>query len=246
MNELDEKHLLKSSPPELPDYFVTSEHLNEEQIQRKLRSERILHEQGVRINPHLPCTESTSETKPRKTVEVYQRFVALTLVATCAWERGQGDPNGDIDELISGIIDERNAWDWLTDRERAFLRTPDSDPNENLQLSWRYEAALPLQWALGAGADALDSPVDACDVAALCASARDDIELADGSLRDASSLLNEADLIFRYHWAVRQSSLDGEEPGGNLYPGVVMERHHALNWLTCHSDVDWEDVSTDT
>lgn len=236
----------RSGPPELPDYFLNSEHINEEQIQRKLRSERILHEQTVRINPHLPVIESTSEIELRATAEVYQRFVALTLVATCAAERGQGDPNGSIDELITGIIDARDAWGWFSERERTFLQTPDSDQHENLQLSWRYEAALPLRWALGAGSDTLNRPADVCDVATLCASARDEFELAERGLRDTSRILDEADLIYRYHWAVRQSSLNGKDPGGDLNPGVVLERHHALNWLTCQSDYDWEEVSCDT
>jgi hypothetical protein len=28
--------------------------------------------------------------------------------------------------------------------------------------------------------------------------------------------------------------------------GVVAERHHALNWLTCLGDADWDDVDTPT
>ncbi len=236
----------KSAPPELPEQFVENEHLSEEQIQRKLRSERILHEQGLRINPHLPCIEKASEISPPPPLEVYRRFVALTLVATSASEKGQGDPNGDIDTLIGGIIDERDAWGWFTERELAFLRSSDPDPNECLQLSWRYEAALPLFWALNGGDDALPPPTDVCDVAALCAEARDNDGLAERELRTKSQVLDEADLIYRYHWAVRQSSLDGQATGGNPHPGVVMERHHALNWLTCHADLDWEHVSTDT
>jgi hypothetical protein len=28
--------------------------------------------------------------------------------------------------------------------------------------------------------------------------------------------------------------------------GVVAERHHALNWLVCFGDADWDDVDTPT
>jgi len=31
-----------------------------------------------------------------------------------------------------------------------------------------------------------------------------------------------------------------------INPGVALERHHALNWLTTYCDQDWDDVTTDT
>lgn len=236
----------KPGPPPIPDYFIEGGQLSEEQIDRKRRSELRLFEEGVRINPHLPCIERAGKVRLREPTEVYRRFVAITLVATCAAERAEGDPHGDIDELIAKVVAERGAANWFTDRECSYLNSRAPDPHESVQLSWRYEAAVPLYWALGQGDARIARPVSMCDVSALTRAARDNTEIASAPLRDAAMILDESDLIFRYHWAVRQSSLDGEPSGGDLHPGVVMERHHALNWLTSYDGADWEDVSTDT
>ena len=65
-------------------------------------------------------------------------------------------------------------------------------------------------------------------------------------LRSANDILNMSDLIYRYHWAIRQAKLDGAPEPAGLSGSVVSERHHALNWLTYYFDADWDDVSTDT
>ena len=47
------------------------------------------------------------------------------------------------------------------------------------------------------------------------------------------------------HLAVRGGLF--EAAIGDLHSGVVMERHHALNWLIGYSErADWDDVTTDT
>jgi len=70
--------------------------------------------------------------------------------------------------------------------------------------------------------------------------------VAQAALRPAGELLDAADLIYRYHWATREAELRGREPPAGLDPGVVMERHYALNWLIGYLGLDWDEVSTDT
>jgi hypothetical protein len=89
-------------------------------------------------------------------------------------------------------------------------------------------------------------PGTICDVPLLVETVRDTADLTKNGLHSANNILNEVDLIYRYHWAVRQASLDGEFAPGGLDVGVVQERHHALNWLICYCDADWDDVGTDT
>jgi hypothetical protein len=63
------------------------------------------------------------------------------------------------------------------------------------------------------------------------------------------------------HWAVRDayihkraipSNFDWSSPAemcpANASPagGAIAERHHALNWLICYGDADWDDVDTPT
>ena len=61
-----------------------------------------------------------------------------------------------------------------------------------------------------------------------------------------SEVLDQADLIYRYHWAVVDANLKGKLPPGKLDGGVTMERHYALNWLIGYFDQEWDDISTDT
>jgi hypothetical protein len=58
-------------------------------------------------------------------------------------------------------------------------------------------------------------------------------------------MLDQADLMYRYNWAVTDARINSK-PSADLEAGVVQERHYALNWLIGYMDQDWDDVSTDT
>ena len=70
--------------------------------------------------------------------------------------------------------------------------------------------------------------------------------IENAKLRDQEEIFDQADLIYRYHWAVRNNNLKGIETPGNLDKSVIMERHHALNWLIDLNKTDWDDIVTDT
>jgi hypothetical protein len=70
--------------------------------------------------------------------------------------------------------------------------------------------------------------------------------IADAKLRDFSQILDQADLIYRYHWAVVDARVKQKPAPAGLEKGVVMERHYALNWLIGYMNQAWDDVSTDT
>ncbi len=70
--------------------------------------------------------------------------------------------------------------------------------------------------------------------------------VAGARLRALSDILDEADRIYRYHWAVTEARVDREPSPAGLEPGVTHERHYALNWLIRYLDQEWDDVSTDT
>jgi len=61
-----------------------------------------------------------------------------------------------------------------------------------------------------------------------------------------SLTVDDHDLHFRLHWAVRQARLDGKDGVKDVDAGVILERHHALNWLVRFEDADWDDVDTPT
>lgn len=212
--------------------------LYQDQVLRKEWAEGVLREHGVRINPHLPCIEGEAETLPRSLADVAGRLLALTIVAL----KGEGMPQ----EQVRNLVDERGAAGFFSPRERMFIDDPDPDEHTRIQFCWRYEAAWVMQWALRFTGAPLSFPDGICDVAVLVQTMRDTPDLTVHGMQSTNNLLNEADLVYRCHWAVRQASLDGDEPTGGLMAGVVLERHHALNWLIGQGDQAWDDISTDT
>jgi len=125
----------------------------------------------------------------------------------------------------------------LAPSERQIIFGDPSD-HERLQASWRVEAAVPLLWYIGIVAE-LDRPDRVADVESL-ARAVLNLEPADFyagvNARDVAEVLDQADLIYRYHWAARNTQLQGAAAPAGLDGAVVVERHHALNWLIGDGD----------
>ena len=209
------------------------------QIERKARSERILAETGVRINAWLPMIEDDSQIRARTAEEVADRLVALSVVAA----KGEG-----VDPItLARVMKDLDARRRLSPNETAFIDEPAPSEHARIQFIWRYEAAWVMLWALRLTDEPLSAATGICDVPFLCDVVLGKTDLTRNGLRPVAEILDEADLIYRRHWAVRQSSLDGEPSGGDLDPGVVLERHYALNWLTgTYGDIGWDDVGTDT
>jgi hypothetical protein len=93
----------------------------------------------------------------------------------------------------------------------------------------------------------LGKPVQICDVdfAAGIVTERTTSEfIEDSELRPIADILDQADLIYRYHWPVRDAQLKGQQIPAALNPDVTEERHYTLNWLILEEA--WDDVSTDT
>lgn len=69
--------------------------------------------------------------------------------------------------------------------------------------------------------------------------------IAQSRLRDIAEVLDELDLIYRYDWAVVDAQCRHQGAPAGLNPGVVYERHYALNWLVGYLDQNWDDITTD-
>jgi hypothetical protein len=135
-----------------------------------------------------------------------------------------------------------------TPREKSFLLEENPAQKDLIEFSWRYESLWVLLWALGY-VESLDYPSSQCDVPRAeetLGKAFSEQFVKQAALRPLSEILDEADLIYRYHQAARDAWINGQPPPANLDLGVVYERHYALNWLIGYENQDWDDVSTDT
>jgi len=209
-------------------------------LARKARSEVRLAAENVPLNPHLPVIDDEASTIPRTKDEVARRAMALMVVAM----KGAGMPQTRVD-AIAELYD---LADHFSPAEVRFLRNPVPTPQEGVQFTWRVEAAWALFWALGY-VDELHKPTSQCDAdRAMEIMATRDARtfISEATLRPLPELLDAADLVYRYHWAVVDARVNGEAAPAGLEAGVTLERHHALNWLIRYMGQEWDEVSTDT
>lgn len=210
---------------------------------RKTASLERLEIHGIEVASSLPPCLGEGEVELRQPIDVARRALALFVVATRAESLNHGSPIPL--ETLRGQTPQ--GFLALSPRETAFMETEEPDPQEVVQSVWRYEALFLLQWALGLS-DELPLPTEICDVPAL----RERIEAAlsdltgTPSLRPTDEILSALDFHLRLHWAVRQARVDEREPPAGLSPGVVLERHYALNWLVRFDDEDWDEVDVPT
>ncbi len=188
----------------------------------------------------LPLIATEAESTRRTTEQVARRAMALCIVAV----KGEGVEQEIIDELVKDY-DIASA---LTPNEKQFIDNPSPTQHERVQFAWRYECYWVMLWSLGF-IDELERPDKICDVKMAVSFLRQNGNegfIKKAKLRSQSEILDAADLIYRYHWAVRDASINDEPIPAGLDSGVVMERHYALNWLIGYLGQAWDDVSTDT
>ncbi|MBX5229038.1 DUF4272 domain-containing protein [Rhizobium sp. NLR9b] len=207
---------------------------------RKARSVAQLQSEGVPTIDHLPSMEAESDSTRRDKRAVVQRAIALAIVAV----KGEtGDHS-----MGQALNRQFDAASFFTPKEQAFMDDPDPSEQDRVNFAWRYEGVHVMLWALGITAD-LERPDHICDVPSIAGTLRElgtDGLMRRARLRPQKELLDAADLIYRYDWAVVNARLKGEEAPAGLDKDVVYERHYALNWLIGYLNQDWDDISTDT
>lgn len=207
---------------------------------RKARSLTILKAEGVPFIEHLPVIETVAESTRRRPAEVLHRAIALAIVAA----KGH---TGDA-AFAYELIERFGAEGFFSPWEQAFIDDPNPDGQSVASSVWRYEGAHVMLWAMGLASD-LDRPERNVDVSKLAKTIQN-VDMAEweasGQLRPQEEILDAADLIYRYHWAVVNARLAGEQSPSGLDAGIVYERHYALNWLIGYGHQAWDDVSTDT
>ena len=211
-----------------------------EALARKNRSISRLEREGIPVNQHLPVIETAKEARLRSKDEVVTRALALTTVA----EKGATQDH----ELAVRMAQAFEIETSFTPREQVFITNPKPTSQDLVQFSWRYEGFGVMLWALSYLHE-MGKPAEPFEAPKL---ARILIDLGakefrrKSAMRPAAEVLDAADLIYRYNWAVTDARINRRSPPGGLNASVVYERHYALNWLIGYQGQDWDDVSIDT
>ncbi|MFC4667854.1 DUF4272 domain-containing protein [Seohaeicola nanhaiensis] len=191
---------------------------------------------------YLPRIETVEETERRTPEAVGTRIICLALVSM----KGAG---ADHDFVLEGV-QHYGVEKELSPKESTFILDREPSENARLQFSWRAEAGHALLWAAGRY-DELLFPSTSCDWNAFWSifHTGDRASFLNGVLlRSQSEILDESDFTYRLHWAAREASMKGQAMPAGLNMDVVVERHHALNWLAAPADEPylWDETPTDT
>lgn len=207
---------------------------------RKAQSEIQLRNRQIDTPETLPPVVAESEVQLRPADEVAWRALALFIVAVRAESLATEEPIP-VETLRAK---QPLAFQALTPWEQAFMENESPSSEDVSAAGWRYESLAALQWAMGLAA-ALPFPDTICDVPAaakLMMSVQPRELVSAATLRPTDQILDALDLNFRLLWAARQASVDNVDPPAGLEGGVVAERQHTLNWLTCFENAEWDDV----
>ena len=209
---------------------------------RKKRTEKILQSMGITTNQWLPCVEPEEYAKIRSAKDVARRVVALSNLLVKAGDVGRND--------IVPFLKAQKLWKYVSPQEQEFLQHPNPGLPDINQAAWRVEGLWVLLWALNIISD-LGIPDKECSsdfinhfILHINGISKGFIKKA--KLRSLSEILDVSDFIYQSNWAVWDNHLYGKSKCGNLDKDVLMEWHHAINWLTCYNDAEWDDVAIDT
>jgi hypothetical protein len=207
---------------------------------RKNKSIKMLKQYNIPFIKHLPVIETEESVKLRNKEEICNRAICLALIAA----KGEGLEL----DILHVKAKEYGVEEHFSPDERSFLNVTECEEKLRAKYTWRYESLWVLLWSL-MYVDALEYPSSICDVPSAVSTivSRDrDTFITDSNVRSKNEILDQADLYFRYHWATREAQLKNMSIPSGLDPGVVYERHYALNWLVNLQDEAWDNVSTNT
>ena len=213
-------------------------------VKRKAATEAALESRGIRVAKSLPPVVAEIEVELRDARDVASRVLALFACAVRGESLESGKP------IAASELEEKLplAFAAMSTRERTFFADESPAHQDVVNHVWRYEAIATLAWAIGIAPE-LPFPTTVCDVSplakAVLATSNESL-VASALLRPAPEILDALDLTYRLHWATNDARVKNVKPPADVEPGVVAERHYALNWLARDGDAEWDDVKTAT
>lgn len=204
-------------------------------VERRVRSLELLLKRSLKPIK-LPETVGDEAVRLRQANAVARRFLCLATVAMKADQKSEFDA----DKFIAKH-DLRGS---LTPDEAEFLANPTEQGNSTM--TWRYEAAWTLLWALKQ-TDEIGFPDSQCDAKSVIRAAIDNAAsiLALKELRPKRELLDQTDVLYLCNWITTDARVKEESVEG-LDGSVVHERLYALNWMVFNGNADWDDVRNDS
>lgn len=205
--------------------------------QRKKETEKYLKSLGIPFIDHLPLIEDENEVEIRDPKEIAARILILVYLAYIS----------EVPEERENVIDFLKAnslWDKVSPDEKVQYQKEKLTNQELVNISWRSEAVWLLLWTINK-VDKLELPIGQVEISEIVSRIpeflTDPKEFTENAIvRQTTEILDISDLLYRLHWAIRNQSMPAK-----LDLGIIMERHYAINWVTCYAD-EWDEITTDT
>lgn len=216
---------------------------------RKNRTIAFLTDKEIPYASSLPQLPPIENLEFKSQEDIARRAVALLIVIQFACDVVQ---NGDIEgsrEFFTNMLRTYEVHEFLTEHEKYFLETQHPSDQDAVNISWQYEAYWTLIWALGL-VEELIFPDDVCDceyaiqVVSRCETFEQFYNQT--VLRSKEEIVDEADKIYRLHWACVDSRINGQATPLALNESVVMERRRGLFWMIGYQGEEWDSISMDT
>lgn len=171
-----------------------------------------------------------------------QRSIILFAVVSAGY--------GEDRSKIIGWLKEERLWSYVSEEEKAFFESPKPTEQQIINATWRVEALSVLLWALQKipsisnlrKLSDVKSIQDACSF--YMRNTQDFLESA--QLLSEDEIYDANEMIYDAHWKVRDAQINGRPVPEEIIPGLVQERHHAINWLMGYCGQEWDEVTTDT
>lgn len=212
----------------------------QEQRERKLKNEKLISSETIKVNKFLPAINSEAETTLRTPGEVAERVTILAIINLFTSDHINA-------EQTVKILKDSNLLQHITPKEKDLIDNPTDEKKSNE--TWKCEGIWVLLWALNINPE-LGNTTTLCDLGNIPS---DDYPIHNPKaflsrsfeMRSKTEIINKADLYYRYDWACVNLRIRGFQ-SDQLNQGLVYERHYALNWLINHMGQDWDNVSCDT
>ena len=226
-------------PAELPLPDDWAKDAPPESLERRNKSMELLRERHIYVTPWLPLLWEKAEEPGRSAAEVCGRAAALLIVSLYSECRmGEHMSYEEAREFVAPILAGYGAEEYFSPKEKEYLDNPASTEQEQIQFAWQYENLWVMEWALGF-TDDLFWPDRICDVPGSARLMQEhptmEALLAAAKLRSRKELLEQADLIYRLHWACVDAQVTGMPAPQNVTPcsgwPAVMRCAPGMRWI---------------
>lgn len=208
----------------------------EDALKRRKVTTSYLNSLGLDVSKELAPVFGEEELILRSVDEVIDRSLALMLVGIQAEAFAENKPN-DPKQFERGCP---RGYAALTDKERSFINSESVDKQLLVNMFWRYESAMALQWAFGLQPKLVISgkTSDRVDIVDKGLSLFDTNRVF--TVRSSDEILSTFDLYHCLHWLVLTTKSDNKLLVNEVNRSVIRERHYALSWLIRFSNNQWD------